>query len=144
MSYKISVIIPVYNAEKHLDNTINSIIKQSIGIIKGIRIAITFIVVSFAWIFFRQPSFVEAWEQIIRIFTNHDLTIHFSMESMCFMSFAICLVVLKEVAEEWNIKWLNFLHSRYVFVRWVTYAFILSCILLMGVFDNSQFIYVNF
>lgn len=31
MSYKISVIIPVYNAEKHLDNTINSIIKQSIG-----------------------------------------------------------------------------------------------------------------
>ena len=31
MSYKISVIIPVYNAEKHLENTINSIIKQSIG-----------------------------------------------------------------------------------------------------------------
>ena len=31
MSYKISVIIPVYNAEKHLDNSINSIIKQSIG-----------------------------------------------------------------------------------------------------------------
>ena len=31
MSYKISVIIPVYNAEKHLDNSIKSIIKQSIG-----------------------------------------------------------------------------------------------------------------
>lgn len=31
MSYKISVIIPVYNAEKHLDNTIKSIINQSIG-----------------------------------------------------------------------------------------------------------------
>ena len=31
MKYKISVIIPIYNAEKHLNNTIQSIIKQSIG-----------------------------------------------------------------------------------------------------------------
>ena len=31
MSYKISVIIPIYNAEKHLENSINSIINQSIG-----------------------------------------------------------------------------------------------------------------
>lgn len=31
MKYKISVIMPIYNAEKHLDNTIQSIINQSIG-----------------------------------------------------------------------------------------------------------------
>lgn len=31
MKYKISVIIPIYNAEKHLDNTIQSIIDQSFG-----------------------------------------------------------------------------------------------------------------
>ena len=31
MSYKISVIIPVYNAEQYLERTINSIINQSIG-----------------------------------------------------------------------------------------------------------------
>ena len=29
--YLISLIIPVYNAEEFLDNTINSIINQSIG-----------------------------------------------------------------------------------------------------------------
>jgi len=29
--YKISMIIPVYNAEKYLKRTINSIINQSIG-----------------------------------------------------------------------------------------------------------------
>lgn len=31
MKYKISIIIPVYNAEKHLNNTIQSIINQSFG-----------------------------------------------------------------------------------------------------------------
>lgn len=31
MNYKISVIIPIYNAEKHLNSTIQSIINQSIG-----------------------------------------------------------------------------------------------------------------
>ena len=31
MKYKVSVIMPIYNAEKHLDNTIQSIINQSIG-----------------------------------------------------------------------------------------------------------------
>ena len=31
MKYKISVIMPIYNAEKHLNNTIQSIIDQTIG-----------------------------------------------------------------------------------------------------------------
>ncbi len=32
MSYKISIIIPVYNGEKTIENTLNSLIKQTIGI----------------------------------------------------------------------------------------------------------------
>ncbi len=32
MKYKISIIIPVHNIEKHLDKTLNSLIKQTIGI----------------------------------------------------------------------------------------------------------------
>ena len=117
---------------------------QSKGLLKGLRIVLTFVIVSFALIFFRQPTFSDAWAQISRIFTNHDLVLHFSTESLFFMAFAIGIVVFKELAEEWNVKRLDIMNSPHVVVRWFSYIFILSCILLMGVFDNSQFIYVNF
>ena len=118
--------------------------KLHTGLLKSIRIFITFIVVSFAWIFFRQPTFSEAWNQIVRIFTNHELTIHFSTESIIFMAFALGIVIIKNVADEWQIKYLDAFHCRYKAVRWCTYMFLLVSILLMGVFDASQFIYINF
>ena len=31
MAYKVSVIMPIYNAEKNLENTIKSVINQTIG-----------------------------------------------------------------------------------------------------------------
>ena len=31
MKYKVSVIIPIYNSEKYLESTINSVINQTIG-----------------------------------------------------------------------------------------------------------------
>ena len=118
--------------------------KLSFGILKAVRITITFIVVSFAWIFFRQPTFAEAWNQIKRILFNHDLTIHFSTESIIFMSFALGVVVLKDVVDEWKLKNLDAFHSPYRAIRWGTYMFLLVAILLTGVFDSSQFIYINF
>lgn len=114
------------------------------GFLKVVRVLATFILVSFLWIFFRQPTFLDAWGQMKRMFVNHDLTIHFSMESMIFMAFALVVMAIKEISDEYNIKWLDMFHSRFVFVRWFSYVFLLLCILLMGVFDNSQFIYINF
>lgn len=118
--------------------------KEHTGILKGLRIIITFLVVSFAWIFFRQPTFADAWNQIARIFTDHNATIHFSTESLVFMTFALGIVMVKDVVDEWKIKQLYAIHSPYKAVRWATYIFLLVSILLVGVFDTSQFIYINF
>ena len=118
--------------------------RYSTGILKTIRIIVTFLLVSFAWIFFRQPTFSGAWSQLVRIFTNHDMTIHFTTESIFFMVFALGIVLLKDIIDEWHIKWIDAFHSPYKAVRWTTYLFLLSSIMLMGVFDASQFIYINF
>lgn len=118
--------------------------KEHTGIIKGIRILVTFLVVSFAWVFFRQPTFSGAWSQIERIFTNHDTTLHFTTESIIFMLFALSIVILKDVVDEWKIKQIDGFHSSHKVFRWAVYLFLLTSILLMGVFDASQFIYINF
>lgn len=114
--------------------------KNSIGPVKSIRILITFIFVTFAWIFFRQPDISSACLQIYNIFTNHDLTIHFSIESIIFISLALVLLIANDLMAEFKIRRL----SRYRFLRWSVYMIILSLILLNGIFDNSQFIYINF
>ena len=118
--------------------------KEHTGIFKGIRIVVTFLVVSFAWVFFRQPTFTDAWNQIVRIFTNYDMTLHFTSESLFYMLLGISIVVIKDMTDEWNLSCIDVFHSKYKVVRWTTYLFLITAILLTGVFDTSQFIYINF
>ena len=114
------------------------------GLLKAFRIILTFMLATFAWIFFRQPTFAEAWNQIYRIFTNYDMTLHFTSESLAYIGFGIAVVVIKDIIDEWQIKKFDAFHSPYKVVRWATYLFLLSAIIMMGVFDASQFIYINF
>ena len=114
------------------------------GFLKAIRICITFAIVTFAWIFFRQPTFWGAWHQIVRIFTNYDMTLHFTSESLFYMLLGISIVVIKDMTDEWNLSCIDVFHSKYKVVRWATYLFLITAILLTGVFDTSQFIYINF
>ena len=57
---------------------------------------------------------------------------------------ALSIVVGKDFVDEFNIKRLQFFSSKCVFVRWTAYLICMILILLMGVFDSAQFIYVNF
>lgn len=114
------------------------------GVIRVLRIFVTYIIVSFAWIFFRQPTFSAAWNQIVRIVTNHDMTIHYSKESVIFMTFALGVVTMKDVVDECQIKGMDLFHGTNMVIRWFFYMFLLASILLAGVFDTSQFIYINF
>jgi len=118
--------------------------KSHHGVKKMIRIIINFFLVSFAWIFFRQSSFERAWNQILCIFTNSNTTLNFTSEALFYMAFGIAAVTTKDIADEYKIKYLDAFHSPYKLVRWATYIILLSCILLMGVLDTSQFIYINF
>lgn len=109
-----------------------------------VRIFSTFIVVNFAWIFFRQPTFEGAFEQIGIIFTNHDLSFNFTTPPLFYIAIGLSVLFVRDIAVEFNIKSLDFMNHRYTFVRWSYYVILLLLILLIGVFDSSQFIYVNF
>ena len=112
---------------------------------KSIKIVVTFLLVNFAWIFFRMPSLQDACGLIGRIF-DFSLPMTFfsdSMTTMFFMVFGISILIFKETMDEFFPAQTSRL-SKNGFLRWSSYVFLLSSILLTGVFGADQFIYANF
>lgn len=112
--------------------------------IAPIRIIMTFIIVDFAWILFRLPSVDVVLKIIKKIFTLEGTGLFLpSNSSACFMLFSIFIVLIKECCEEFFPK-IQLFESQYMWLRWISYLGVISIILLCGVFDTSQFIYIKF
>lgn len=109
-----------------------------------LRIIITFLLVNFAWIFFRMPRLSDALGMLRRIFTcAPGASVPFSRVSLLFITLAILTVLIKEIAEEWAPGY-SLINHRRPAVRIITYLALIFAILLCGVLDSSNFIYVNF
>ena len=113
---------------------------------KTIKIGITFLLVNFAWIFFRMPTLADACGVIGRIF---DLSLPMSVymhgfTATFYIGLALIILLFKDVRDEFFPKKMQLFESRYKLVRWGSYLFIISLILLCGVFSADQFIYANF
>lgn len=116
------------------------------GAVKAFRIVVTFLLVSFAWVFFRMPSIGDAFAVIGKMFTEPgavDVSSVFGTTSCAVMA-AIGLLVLifKDAKDEFwgdRMSWLQ----KPVF-RWVCYVLLFCMIISIGVLDSSQFIYVSF
>ena len=115
---------------------------KSNGITKCLRITITFLLVNFAWIFFRMPTLHDALGVIDKIVFNPTLDFHIFMEYKTLL-FPLYIMIVADLIGEYLPR-LNLFHSPYIVVRWSAYMMILVVILLFGVFDAGQFIYVNF
>ena len=112
---------------------------------KPMRLLVTFAIVNFAWILFRMPSIEEASVVITKIFSDRTLDLFIPNNSITFFTvFSILVVFTKEIVEENCPHKIELMNSRRMWVRWSTYVALTSMILLMGVFDSSQFIYVSF
>ena len=112
---------------------------------KSIKILVTFLLVNFAWIFFRMPTLTDACGVIGRIFDFSLPKTFFSdsMTTMFFMILGIAILLLKEVVDEFYPAMKARL-IRPIWLRWGVYFVILSLILLAGVLGSDQFIYANF
>jgi D-alanyl-lipoteichoic acid acyltransferase DltB (MBOAT superfamily) len=112
---------------------------------KSIKILMTFMLVNFAWIFFRMPTLTDACGVIGRIFdfTLPKTFFSDSMTTMFFMVMGIAILLFKEVIDEFYPAMKARLR-RPIWLRWGGYFVILSLILLAGVLGSDQFIYANF
>ena len=113
---------------------------------KAVKIAITFLIVNFAWIFFRMPSLGDACRVIGRIFdpslsmslflpTNTDLLL---------MVMGVGMLFLKDFLDEFRPGRYRLLDNPRSIVRWLSALMVMVLILLTGVFGADQFIYANF
>jgi D-alanyl-lipoteichoic acid acyltransferase DltB (MBOAT superfamily) len=116
---------------------------------KYLKAAITFFLVSFAWIFFRANSISDAlfivshiftgWEQgfgALSPFTQSKFEFIIGVASTLFMVFGHLLQRRGSVRE--------MLSQKPLVVRWALYYGIILLILLLGNFGSKQFIYFQF
>lgn len=118
---------------------------ESKGFIRAIRIFVTFVVICFAWIFFRSPSISDACNVIIQIGTMYkggDVSL-VGKDMLAYLFMALVPFLFFEITHEF-FPHFYFKIMGCKFTRWGAYISILSIILLIGVFDGSQFIYANF
>lgn len=114
------------------------------GGIKALRICATFLLVNFAWIFFRMPSVGDAWGVICHIFDTFGIPTLSEMSGtvLLIISIALSVLVFKDLRDEFFHEKMCFLERKVC--RWAIYVGLFCMVLLFGVFDGGQFIYVSF
>lgn len=113
-------------------------------VVKAVRICATFLLVNFAWIFFRMPNISDACVVIGKIFTEYGTPDMTSMDLFVKLIIGMSLPILmfKDFKDEFFVNKMGFLNN--VIVRWSVYIILFVMILSLGVLDSGQFIYVNF
>ena len=113
---------------------------------RAVKILITFLLVNFAWIFFRMPTLSDAVNMIARIFdTSIPMSLYISgFTDFAFMTFGVFMLFIKDLTDEYYPTQLKLFDNKYAIVRWSAYLFVMISILLTGVFGADQFIYANF
>jgi len=111
------------------------------------RICLTFLLVNFAWVFFRMPTLGDSFDIIGRMFTNIG-AVQFAevfttgMFPLTIIFVGLMILFFKELRDEFFATKFQLL-QRPIF-RWCVYIVLFVLIITSGVLDGGQFIYVNF
>jgi len=111
------------------------------------NIVFTFILINFAWIFFRANSITEALYIIKKIGTSPGKLYIGSGDDITasiYAVLAIAIVLSVEIKKEFfNSLW-SVSQNKVELIRLTGYAVIIYLIIYLGVFGDSQFIYFQF
>lgn len=107
-----------------------------------IRIIITFIIVNFAWIFFRINNLGDVMQIFKKIFTEQGKP--FLDTNTLLMGFvAMAIIFIYDLVKEKHLN-MHLLSSRFMVVRYLTAIMLIVYILAFGVLNGGSFIYFQF
>lgn len=114
------------------------------AISKILNIILCFILVAFAWIFFRANNIEDAFTIIRRMIIFQGAGDIFQNTIIFIYSFiSLSILIFKDLKDELGWK-INFMHSRYPAIRYISALFLIGYIMQMGVMNGGQFIYFQF
>lgn len=109
-----------------------------------LQIFTTFILACFAWIFFRTNSAHDGFLIVRKIFEFRGPLYIGDLPQLAYCVISILFLLLVEMKQEYVIHTPLPFQSRYWLKEQLAYVMLIIIILLIGVFDSSQFIYFQF
>lgn len=116
--------------------------KYSTVISKVVSTLFCFVIVAFAWIFFRANNVNDAFLIIEKIFTQQGALFVDSLSFVCGFA-GLFILIIKDFKDNFNIN-IHFMHSKYVVIRYISVVALITYIILFGSFGSGQFIYFQF
>ncbi|MBO5632935.1 MAG: hypothetical protein J5965_28085, partial [Aeriscardovia sp.] len=112
--------------------------------VRVVRVIITFLLVNFAWIFFRMQNISDAFAMIALMFSNFGAPVLSDMgnDVLLVLFISLVILVLKDLRDEYKIMKHGFFNSKVT--KWIIYIVLFCMIVNQGVLDSSSFIYVSF
>ena len=112
--------------------------------VKAVRIFVTFLLVNFAWVFFRMPNISDAFAMIGKMFSEvGGPNIADMGRSILFVIImGLSVLFFKDIRDEYFDNKMRFLNTKPV--RWAIYVGLFCLLLMFGDLDGGSFIYVSF
>ncbi len=122
-------------------------LNKLMGLHHMLNLTWTFVLVYFAWIFFRANSISDAFLIIQNIgnFGTYDLSVQlFHFKSDFYLAFALIgiLIVVEILEEKYNLAKKLSIQSRWT--KWTLFIIVVTLILTLGKWDESDFLYFQF
>lgn len=119
-------------------------VSKNAKLLSAIKIFTTFLLVTFAWIFFRADNTKTAFEIIEKIITVQGSFFIGSLSNIVLSILSIVMLIMVECRQE-NITKSNVPYENRIWIKeQLAYVGLILIILLIGVFDGEQFIYFKF
>ena len=108
------------------------------------RVAVTFLLMTVAWTFFKANTIADAWAAVGKMFVPAGSLYVPQLSTLLYCLTGIAVVVVSDLWQEAHGgRWMLMSHKN-IAVRYAGYLFLTLYLLMFGVFDGGQFIYFKF